>query len=206
MDAVTENATQTAADKDRSDPLRVDAARNRARVAAAAREAFAELGADAPMVEIARRAGVGAATLYRRFPTREDLLELVFEDRIEECAATIDRFLAQAATDPWGAFSGYLRQLFDLQRADRAFTAALLHSYPETGRMEQERQRAMAGFSQLVARAKSAGVVRDDFAAEDVELLLKAHEGVLTQPGPDTEASSRITDLLLDACQPRPAR
>lgn len=181
--------------------LRSDAARNRGRVAAAAREVFAELGTNAPMIEIARRAGVGTATLYRRFPTRDDLLELVFEDRIELCAATVDQFLARVATEPWEAFAGYLRTLFTLQREDRAFTAVLLHSFPEGGRMEQERRRAIAGLSVLVARAQSAGALRPDFSVGDIELLLTAHDGVLSRD-PNCYASSRITEILLDACRP----
>lgn len=81
------------------------AARNRASLVSAARTAFAELGADTPFAETARRAGVGTATLYRRFPTREDLLEFVFGDRIEDCAVTVDAYLARAQVAPLGAFS-----------------------------------------------------------------------------------------------------
>src|SRR5436305_5117604 len=126
-----------------SPSLRTDAARNRARVANAARAAFAELGVEAPMAEIARRAGVGTATLYRRFPTREDLLAFVFEDRIANCAAAIDATLA--LPDPWEGFATYVRQLCALQIEDRAFTAVLLRQFPTGSPVEQEQQRAAAG-------------------------------------------------------------
>lgn len=186
---------------DDRETLRADAARNRERVAKAARAAFAELGADAPMAEIARRAGVGTATLYRRFPTRDALFELVFEDRVEACAEAVDRFLARSVTDPWDAFAGYLRSLFELQREDRAFTAALLRTFPADGRLEQERQRAMEGLAVIVERARDEGSLRTDFTTEDIELLLKAHDGVLSLGGPKSD-SYRAADLLVDACRP----
>lgn len=155
------------------------------------------------MIEIARRAGVGTATLYRRFPTRDDLFELVFEDRIEDCSRTADRFLDRAATEPGEAFAGYVRTLFDLQREDRAFTVALLHAFPEGGRLEQERQHAMIILNRLIESAQAAGALRRDFTINDMELLLKAHDGVLSRDGAESEAGSRrITELLLDACLP----
>jgi hypothetical protein len=86
---------------------------------------------------------------------------------------------------------------------DRAFTTALLQSFPETGRMEQERQRALAGLRLLIERAQAAGDLRSDFATEDIELLLQAHEGVLSRSGHDAAASAHLADLLLDACRPR---
>ncbi|MCW5951180.1 MAG: TetR/AcrR family transcriptional regulator, partial [Propionibacteriaceae bacterium] len=167
----------------------------------AARTAFAELGADAPFAEIARRAGVGTATLYRRFPTREDLLEFVFEDRIQDCAATVDAYLAQAQVDPWGAFSGYIRDLFALQREDRAFSTVLLGSFPGSSRMEHERQRAMTGLTALVNAAHAAGVLRTDFQVGDIELLLRAHDGVLAHTDRSGAASEQLSVLLLDGCR-----
>src|SRR5260370_41758245 len=80
-------------------PLRSDALRNRDRLVAAARELFAERGVDVAMADIARHAGVSNGTLYNRFPTREDLIEAVFTDRLGAIAA----LAAQAAPDgePW---------------------------------------------------------------------------------------------------------
>lgn len=194
------------ADSGEVDHLRADAARNRARVAEAARSAFAELGVDAPIIEIARRAGVGTATLYRRFPTREDLLELVFEDRIQHCAATVDRFLTIAESDPWEAFAGYLNALFTLQREDRAFTAVLLHPFPSDGRMEHERQHVLTGLLKVICLGKKAAVVREDFTVADIMLLLRAHQGILATTDPESPAaikdSERVSQLLMDACRP----
>ncbi|MBD8605505.1 TetR/AcrR family transcriptional regulator [Aeromicrobium sp. CFBP 8757] len=189
--------------------LRADAARNRERIAEAARSAFAELGADAPIAEIARRAGVGSATLYRRFPTRDDLLELVFADQIVRCADEVEGLVDRA--DPWEAFAEYLTFLFELQREDRAFTTALLRSFPEGGRLAREHRRADDGLELLVDRARAAGVLRADFAGVDVVMLLQAHEGVIAgfdaadRDGAEA-ASARVAAILLDGCRPRGAR
>lgn len=179
------------------DRLRADAQRNRLLVAEAARGAFAELGPDAPIVEIARRAGVGTATLYRRFPTRESLFALVFEDRVSDCAAMVADLLSQSDTEPWAAFERYIRALFALQREDRAFTTVLLRPFPAGERMEEERQRAHDGLAQLIRRAHDAGELREDFSAADVEVMLAAHDGVIAHD----RDSGRIADLLLDACR-----
>ena len=89
-------------------PLRADAARNRARVLDAARTAFAEAGLDVGVEEIARRAGVGKGTLYRRFPTKEALVRAIFEDILDE----IDRLVAEADAERCRgtAFAHYLRR------------------------------------------------------------------------------------------------
>ncbi len=87
-------------------PLRVDAARNRDATLESARRVFAESGTDAALEEIARRADVGIATLYRRFPTREDLVAAAFELRLRAYEAAAKA--AAAAPDPWEGFSGFV--------------------------------------------------------------------------------------------------
>lgn len=187
-----------------SAPLRADAARNRDRVAAAAREAFAEQGPDVPIIEIARRAGVGTATLYRHFPTRDSLLELVFEDRIAACSALVAELLDRAETDPWQALETFLRALFAQQREDRAFSSAMLRPFTPGERVDQERRRALAGLDRIIDLGREAGVVRADLRASDIELMLLAHDGVLARAElDDAEPSRRITELLLDGCRAR---
>ena len=100
-------------------PLRADAARNRARVLDAARTAFAEAGLDVGVEEIARRAGVGKGTLYRRFPTKEALVRAIFDDILEE----IERLAAEAETEPTPAtaFAHYLAAPARMQASNQGF-------------------------------------------------------------------------------------
>src|SRR5579884_949937 len=93
--------------------LRRDAERNRSQIVTAAHEVFAARGLDAPLEEIARRAGVGIATLYRRFPTRQSLIEAVFGTRLEQMVQAAEEALAMG--DAWEAFSTYLFSLCALQ-------------------------------------------------------------------------------------------
>src|SRR5829696_6238826 len=92
--------------------LRADAARNRRRLVDAARAVFLERGLDAALDEIARRAGVGNATLYRRFPRRGDLISAVFVDTMRSVVAAGER--AEQVKDPWQAFAGYVEFLCGL--------------------------------------------------------------------------------------------
>ena len=87
--------------------LRADAARNRAAIVAVAREVFAEQGLEAPLETIAARAGVGIATLYRRFPTREKLVAAALTEKVAEYAEAAEQALAVA--DPWDGFAGFVR-------------------------------------------------------------------------------------------------
>jgi AcrR family transcriptional regulator len=97
--------------------LRADAERNRERVLSAARKVFAEQGLEASTNEIARRAGVGVATLFRRFPTRDDLVGAVFADKMSAYAAAIDDALADS--DPWHGFCGFIERVCRMQAGPR---------------------------------------------------------------------------------------
>src|ERR1700754_516540 len=100
-------------------PLRADAARNRARIVEAARAAFAESGLDVGVEEIARRAGVGKGTLYRRFPTKEALVRAIFEDLLEDLEALVDEFAA--VEDAGEAFVGFIRESMRRQATNQGF-------------------------------------------------------------------------------------
>src|SRR3954468_18341900 len=97
--------------------LRADAARNREAIVEAAREVFAEHGLDAPLDDIARRAGTGNATLYRRFPTRGDLIAAVFAERMLEHLDAVQRALTDP--DPWAGFASYIQAATAMQARDR---------------------------------------------------------------------------------------
>ncbi|GIJ57594.1 TetR/AcrR family transcriptional regulator [Virgisporangium aurantiacum] len=185
--------------------LRVDAERNRQRIIATAREIFAERGIDVPMEDIARRAGVGVGTLYRRYPTRADLVTAAFEAKMTAYAEVARDALADP--DPWSGFCGYVERICAMQAGDRGFTTVLTMSFPMAKRFEADRDRAFADFSALVDRAKAAGGLRADFVTEDLPLFLLANAGVLAataDAAPD--AWRRLVGYLLQACAADAAR
>ncbi|MEV4836380.1 helix-turn-helix domain-containing protein [Nonomuraea sp. NPDC049486] len=169
--------------------LRADARHNRDRILQAAREAFAARGLDVPTAAIERRAGVGVATLYRRFPTRESLVAEVFADQLSACASTVDDALEDP--DPWRAFRTVIETLCAMQAADRGFTAAFLTAFPEALDYEDKRARAERGFVELTRRAKAAGRLRPDFDLADLVLLLLANNGIVTESSEAAMAASR---------------
>ncbi|GAA3166085.1 TetR/AcrR family transcriptional regulator [Nonomuraea roseoviolacea] len=169
--------------------LRADARHNRARILEAAREAFATRGLDVPMAAIARRAGVGVATLYRRFPSRETLITEVFGDELAACASVVDEALADP--DPWRGFCSAIEKVCAMQVADLGFTEAFLTAFPDAIDYERTRVRAERGFAEVVRRAKAAGRLRADFDLADLTLLLKANCGVAAGAREAAEAGSR---------------
>jgi AcrR family transcriptional regulator len=157
--------------------LRADAERNRQRLIAAAREMFAERGLDVPMEDIARHAGVGVATLYRRFPTRADLIAGAFEAKMAAYADAGTQALSHP--DPWAGFCAYIVRVCAMQAEDRGFANVLCMTFPADKQFEAERGRAYRNFLELVRRAQAAGRLRADFVAEDHAILLMANAGVV---------------------------
>jgi AcrR family transcriptional regulator len=176
--------------------MRADARENRARVLAVARELFAERGLEVPMAAIARHAGVGVATLYRRFPTKEALVMEAFTEQFAICQATIDEALADP--DPWRGLRTVIKKVCLLQATDRGFTAAFVASFPD---MHSEvRDRTWQGFSALVQRAKDSGQLRADFSPHDLTLVLLANSGLVGVPVEvAVAASQRLVAYLLEA-------
>ena len=185
--------------------LRADAARNREAIVAAARELFAERWLDAPMDEVARRADVGNATLYRRFPTRADLVEAVFLERMTDHVVAVD--LALQDPDPWAGFASYLVRLFSWQAEDRGFAELLVTtSGPASGAVEKLRSRGSRGMQQLIDRAHVDGRLRGDFCLQDVYLLLMINAGLAQQTrGVAPDSWQRVAAMLLDGLQQRAA-
>jgi AcrR family transcriptional regulator len=179
--------------------LRVDAERNRQRVVAAASEAFAQHGLDVPMEDIAKRAGVGVGTLYRRYPTRADLIAAAFETKMSGYAEAARQALKDP--DPWSGFCGYVERICAMQADDRGFTTVLTMTFPTAKKFEADRNRAFADLTILIDRAKAAGKLRADFVTEDMPMFLMANAGVLAataDAAPDTWR--RLVGYLLQAC------
>lgn len=178
--------------------LRADARRNRERVLAAARVVFAEYGIDAPMATVARRAGVGVATLYRHFPTRDALVRGAFAQQMDTCVRALTEALA--APDPWQGFQQLIETVCALQREERGFPAAFVAAFPEsTSQHAQSRQRAERGFATLVRRAQASGALRADFHPSDLAVVLLAHCGLVTALPGDDAASRRLVAYLLQS-------
>ena len=176
--------------------LRADARHNRDRIVAAARELFAAHGLDVTQAAVARRAGVGVATLYRRFPTREALVEEVFAAEFADCAAAVDR--AAADPDPWRGLRTAVEHVCALQAVDRGFGAAFLAALPETDAVARERDRVIEVLDSLVERAQAAGRLRPDVTLDDLALVVMANSGVVAAtPEEAVVASRRLVGLLL---------
>jgi AcrR family transcriptional regulator len=172
--------------------LRADARRNREKVLSAARETFAESGYDVPLDEIAARAGVGAGTVYRHFPSKEALFEAVTRARVEDLIA--DAQQRAAAAEPGPAFFGFLLRLADEAAAKRDLPQAI--AVPGT---VQDELRSSLGL--LLRNAQNAGAVRSGVTAADLVVLLK---GMLVslQQDPDPGLRDRIVAIITDGLRP----
>jgi len=178
--------------------LRADAERNRRLLLQAAREVFADRGLDASSKEIARRAGVGIATLYRRFPTRQDLLVATFGPKLAAYTEAIDRALKDP--DPWRGFCDYLIAITGMQQGDRGFRDILTQAFPDARELRAQRDRVYHGVAELIERAKATGRLREDFVPEDVPLLLMANAGVVAATAENApESSDRLVGYLIQA-------
>lgn len=180
------------------DSLRADARRNRLSILSAARVVFAEHGIDAPMATVARRAGVGVATLYRRFPTRDALVRATFAHQTDTCAQALTEALADP--DPWQGFQRLVETVCELQREERGFPAAFVSAFPDTTR-EHTRvcEQAERDFMALVRRAQAAGALRADFHPSDLAVALLSHCGLVTALPGDHAASRRLVAYLLQS-------
>jgi AcrR family transcriptional regulator len=185
--------------------LRADAARNRAVILAVARDVFAEQGLEAPLEVIAARAGVGIATLYRRFPTREKLVAAALVEKVTQYAQAAEQALE--VPDPWAGFAGFVQRICELQACDRGLGDLLSMTLSAGEQIEELRRTANENVITLIERAKASGTLRDDFVGEDLLLLLIATAAVMQVTRADApDAWRRFVVLALDAfrCQDSP--
>ncbi|MGW2564597.1 TetR/AcrR family transcriptional regulator [Streptomyces sp. NPDC001514] len=183
--------------------LRSDARDNRERILAVTRATFAEQGLDVPMREIARRAEVGPATLYRHFPTKEALVTEVFTEQMAACTAIVDEGLADP--NPWRGFCQVIEKVCELHSRDRGFTAACVSAFPRTIDFAAARERALGKIAELARRAKEAGKLRPDFVLDDLIMVLMANGGIrTTSPATAVAASRRFAALLIQGMRTEP--
>lgn len=150
-------------------PLRRDAERNRQRILEAARGAFAERGLSVTLDEIAHRAGVGVGTIYRRFPDKEQLIDALFEDRMNDFAALAEQCLL--AADPWAGLVAFLERATEEHACDRGFKEVALSGVHGLERVARARELMFPLVSRLVARAQADGSLRPDLDPTDLPLL-----------------------------------
>jgi AcrR family transcriptional regulator len=176
-------------------PLRADARRNRDRVVAVAQEVFAEHGAGASLDEVARRAGVGAGTLYRHFPNRAALQEAVYRGAVEELGE-LGRTLMDTR-DPTAALEGWMRLLVGHMVARRGLAEALVDALGKGSEVFADCHRVLHETGgALVERARAAGVVRDDLDQRD--LLWMAHGVALAAESEGGDARvERLLNILI---------
>lgn len=186
-------------------PLRADAERNRARVLTAAREVFAERGIDASVDEVARRAGVGVGTLYRRFPDKEALLSAALLDAGEEILAAMQA--AADVDDPAAALRATMSALVEAITADRAFYEGVHERYAQCSWAKLPRKAILAHLTEVAERAKAAGALRHDVAPTDLfsvsGLLAKLPAFRLTE---QPRLWERYLEVVLDGLAPGAVR
>jgi AcrR family transcriptional regulator len=151
-------------------PLRRDAERNRERIMAAAEEVFTERGLEVSLDEVARQAGVGVATVYRRFPTKEDLVEALFVSRIEEVAALAER--AGQAADPWTGLVSFMIGAAEMMAENRGLRQMMMYSSYGRDKVWYARQRNAPLVTKLVQRAQAAGQLRMDVQPTDIPFIV----------------------------------
>jgi AcrR family transcriptional regulator len=178
---------------------RADAQRNRDKVVAAARQAFAERGASTSLEEIARRAGVGIGTLYRNFPNRQSLLEAVYLDEVQDVSRSASEF---ARLEPWEALSGWLHRVVGYLATKQALAHELLDYMDRDAPLFRTcRGQLFEAGEPLLRRAQDAHEVRADInLPEIVQMVGGIAKIVTTDPG----QVQRILDIALDGLRYRP--
>jgi AcrR family transcriptional regulator len=183
-------------------PLRADAERNRQRLLAAAKELFRTRGLDVTLDDVARHAGVGTGTAYRRFANKDELIDALMADRIGEIGQIAEECLDEP--DPWAGLTGFFERSLALQAADRGLKEVLFSSGRGRERSNQARQKIAPVVTKLVRRAVDAGVVRSDMSTSDVPVI-NFMLNLVVDLGREIEPDlyKRYLAIVLDGLRPR---
>jgi AcrR family transcriptional regulator len=187
--------------RDSERPLRRDAERNRQRILAAAAAVFNERGLEVSLDEIARAAGVGVGTVYRRFGTKEELIEALFMDRINAVSATAEQALQ--AADPWSGLVWFMEQMTAMMAGDLGLRQMMMFATSGQDRAAYVRQRNEPLVHRLVQRAQAAGQLRDDLRQTDIPFIvfLLAEATQLARTA-SPQIWRRYLTLILDGLRP----
>lgn len=180
-------------------PQRADARRNRARLLDAATTEFAESGTAASLEDVARRAGLGIGTLYRHFPTRDDLIEAVIHDGVDDLVAAADTLLADEE-DPLVALRTWLKGVVAHAASYRGLATSMAAAASGEGRLTDACHRQEGAATALVERARGVGALRPDVRVDEVLDLVSAVAWVAEQGRPHDHG--RLLDLVLDGMRP----
>ena len=181
--------------------LRRDAERNRQRILESAAEVFTERGLDATLDDVARHAGVGVGTVYRRFPDKASLADALFDARIDALVEMAEQ--AQDQPDAWAALVWFLERSTEMLAGDRGLRQILLYAAQGHDRIATARGRIRPAIGSLVSRAQADGQVRADLAATDIpiiEFMLAAVSEYTRHVRP--ALWRRFLPLMLDALRP----
>ncbi|HEX7761963.1 MAG TPA: TetR/AcrR family transcriptional regulator [Caulobacteraceae bacterium] len=182
---------------------RADSQRNRERLIAAAKAAFAQVGTDVSLDEIARRAGVGIGTFYRHFPTRDAIVEAVYRREVQQLA---DSAQTLSASLPAGeALRQWMRVFVDYIATKKVMASVLSAVFAGTPELHAASGVVIPGaLSSLVERAKAAGDIRPDADSNDILRALIGFTYGANGPGWE-ESALRLIDILMDGLRPPPA-
>lgn len=180
-------------------PLRRDAQRNRELLVTAAREIFGAKGLDAPLDEIARRAGVAIGTLYNRFPTRITLIEAAFQAPLEQMCE--DATQAAEFEDAWEGFVYYLERNCAKQAVDRGLTELCKRTFEDSPTIEGSKAATVEKITGVIGRAQASGVLRADFEVDD---LVAAITGAAGTPGWRRQLGFLLDGFRAAAAHPLP--
>jgi AcrR family transcriptional regulator len=197
---VTTDASTLTTDDER--PLRRDAARNRERILSAAGEVFATRGLEVTLDDIAHHAGVGVGTVYRRFRDKEELIDALFDERMDAVLTVAEQALTVA--DPWLGLEGFFVSIFELQAADRGLRELAFAGRHGRERVARAKARLEPLIAEVVARGKASGRLRDDISPDDIPLLQKML-GEIIQIAGDVDPSlwRRYLTIVLDGLRTR---
>ncbi|WP_405842679.1 TetR/AcrR family transcriptional regulator [Streptomyces platensis] len=186
-------------------PLRADARRNRARVLKAAQDAFAAEGLAVPLDEIARRAGVGAGTVYRHFPTKEALFEAVILSRVQEYVVAAQELIT--AQDPGEALFTFIRRMIHEGGVKKDLADALTGAGIDvTGALSGVTRELDDAIESLLTRAQEAGAVRGDIGIAELMTIITSAFLATRAHVDDIELHQRVVVVILDGLRGGPAR
>ena len=183
-------------------PLRRDAARNRERILAAAGEVFATRGLEVTLDDIAHHAGVGVGTVYRRFHDKEQLIDALFDDRMDAIVRAAEEALA--AADPWLGLEAFFVDIFELQAADRGLRELAFAGQHGRERVARARTRIEPLIEKIVERGQAAGHLRGDVGAADMPIIQKMLTQVIDVAGEvSPDLWRRYLTIVLDGLRTR---